>query len=260
MPGTSFSGAAPFRETSLPVHQQTLEAALDPFIADGSISEVLYQVKSGKEAVVYCCRGGPKFPDELVAAKIYKPRAFRSFRNDAMYREGRVILDTRAARAFAKRTDFGRKVASATWAADEFQTLRRLYGAGASVPRPLALAGDALLLEFIGDEQAAAPMLKGERLEPDEAAQMFDRLLDEIQLWLAYDVIHGDLSAYNVLYWRDAPVVIDFPQACDPRFNPNAFSLLARDIENLGRYFERFGVQRDTFGLADAFWRRYERP
>jgi serine/threonine-protein kinase RIO1 len=55
-------------------------------------------------------------------------------------------------------------------------------------------------------------------------------------------------------------VVIDFPQACDPRVNTNAFRLLLRDIENLARFFERFGVHRDPFALADGYWSTWERP
>jgi RIO kinase 1 len=55
-------------------------------------------------------------------------------------------------------------------------------------------------------------------------------------------------------------VVIDFPQACDPRFNSNAFQLLLRDIENLARYFGRFGVTCDAFDLADRYWAVWERP
>ena len=105
-------------------------------------------------------------------------------------------------------------------------------------------------------------MLKDVRLTSVEAETLFDRLLDNVQLWLAYNIIHGDLSAYNVLYRgeRDAPMVIDFPQAIDPRFNTNAFRFLSRDIENLGRYFERFGVQRDAFSLAERYWSVWERP
>ena len=47
--------------------------ALDAFIGDGFISEVLYQVRSGKEATVYCCRGGEVAGKELLAAKVYRP-------------------------------------------------------------------------------------------------------------------------------------------------------------------------------------------
>ena len=66
-----------------------------------------------------------------------------------------------------------------------------------------------------------------------------------VELMLAYDRVHGDLSAYNVLY-RDGEVrIIDFPQAVDPRFNSNALYLLERDIEHLCRTI--------SSGLA---WRR----
>ena len=242
------------------MHLDALEAALEPFIANGSLADVLYPIKSGKEATVYCCRGGPRLDGALVAAKVYKPRTGRSFHNDAIYREGRVILDRRAARAAAKRTRFGREVASAVWTNHEWQTLVRLHAAGADVPRPLACAEGAILLEYIGDEQGPAPALKDVRLGTEAATAVFDRLLDNVQLWLAYDVVHADLSAYNVLYWQERPVVIDFPQAANPRTNPNAFDLLARDLDNLSRYFARCGVERSAWTLASEFWERYERP
>src|SRR5437879_3240654 len=56
--------------------------------------------------------------------------------DDAIYREGRVILDKRSARASAKRTDYAREVQSSLWTNHEFETLRMLYEAGADVPRP----------------------------------------------------------------------------------------------------------------------------
>jgi RIO kinase 1 len=243
------------------LHADILEDALEPFRADGLIEDVLYPIKSGKEATVYCCRAGPKLDADLVAAKIYKPKAFRSFRDDSVYREGRVILDSRARRAAAKRTGFGHKVQSALWTNHEWEVLTTLHAAGADVPKPLAHSPGGILLEFIGDGDAAAPVLKEVALSAAEAEAVFDRLLDNVQLWLAYNIVHGDLSAYNVLYLAGDPVVIDFPQACDPRFNTNAFRLLTRDIENLGRYFERFGAQpRDAFGLAERYWATWERP
>jgi RIO kinase 1 len=151
-------------------------------------------------------------------------------------------------------------VQSALWQNHEWDVLKLLKAAGADVPRPLAHSSGGMLLEFIGDADGAAPMLKEVRLGPEQAQEMFDRLLDNVQLWLAYNIVHGDLSAYNVLYQTGAPVVIDFPQACDPRSNTNAFRLLLRDIENLARYFGRFGVTCDPFGLAERYWEVWERP
>jgi RIO kinase 1 len=228
--------------------------ALEPFFADGYVEEVLYELKSGKEAVVYCCRGGARLQGALVAAKVYKARQQRSFHNDWMYREGRVILDARARRAAAKRTDFGREVASTLWTDHEWQVLRQLRAVRADVPRPLAHAEGALLLEFIGDEHGAAPQLKDVRLTPGEAEAALERLLDNLRLWLMADVVHADLSAYNILYWQGVPVSIDFPQAVDPRVNGNAFDLLLRDLTNLARYFARQGVDRDPYAMAERIW------
>jgi RIO kinase 1 len=242
------------------LHTETLEDALDSFVADGLVDEVLYPIKSGKEATVYCCRGGSALTAELVAAKVFKPKAFRSFKDDSMYREGRVILDARARRAAARRTDFGKTVRSTLWTDHEWQILRTLHAAGADVPAPFARSEAAILMEFIGGSDGAAPLLREVEMTTRQAEALMDRLLDNVQLWLAYNIVHGDLSAYNVLYQDGAPVVIDFPQACDPRVNLNAFSLLVRDIENLARFFERFGVRREPFDLADRYWAAWERP
>jgi len=60
-----------------------------------------------------------------------------------------------------------------------------------------------------------------------------------------------------VLFWRGRPVVIDFPQAVDPRFNRSAYQLLQRDLANLHRPFARLGVRRDTRALAAEMWERW---
>jgi RIO kinase 1 len=242
------------------LHAEHVDEALEPFVADGLIEDVLYPIKSGKEATVYCCRGGRALAHELVAAKVYKERTHRSFRDDSLYREGRVILDSRARRAAGKRTSFGGKVQSALWTGHEWETLKTLHGAGADVPKPLAHSAGAMLLEFIGDADGAAPILKNASIEGSEAEGLLERLLDNVQLWLTWNVVHGDLSPYNVLYTDGAPVVIDFPQAVDPRFNTNAFRLLSRDVENLVRFFARFGVERDSFLLTERYWSLWERP
>src|SRR5947208_2388704 len=97
-------------------------SALESLYEDGWITDVLCVVKSGKEATVYCCRAGPTTADALFAAKVYRARESRSFKNDAIYHEGRAIrsakrahLDQRLQRAVKKRTTAGREFQFASW-------------------------------------------------------------------------------------------------------------------------------------------------
>lgn len=234
---------------------------LEEFFDRGYIGEVLGLVKTGKEASVYCCRGGPAAGVDLVAAKVYRARQYR-FKNDAIYQQARARelgISGSALRAFnrRKRSATGREVAEATWHHREFETLRLLYEAGSDVPRPLVASGDTVLMEFFGDEDAAADQLNRVRLAPEEAPALYRRLLDNVELWLQCDRVHGDLSPHNVLYWRGELRVIDFPQATDPRFNRSAHDLLRRDVANICRYFAAYGVEADGDVLADDLWRRF---
>jgi RIO kinase 1 len=233
--------------------------ALDTFVRDGLITEILYPVKSGKEATVYCCRAGPSTGATLLAAKIYRPRTGRNFRNDAIYQEGRVILDKRLRRAYAAKTDKGRWAREALWVFHEFETLKVLHAAGADVPRPYAGGEGAILMEYIGERDAPAPPLNRVSLPREEAAPLFERLLRNVELWLSCDRVHADLSAFNILYDEGEIKVIDFPQAVDPRFNRNARALLERDLANICRYWERYGVRADPRAITADLWHRFQR-
>ncbi|TFG70053.1 MAG: hypothetical protein E4H27_06440, partial [Anaerolineales bacterium] len=66
--------------------------SLRSFYAQTLISDVLAQVRGGKEANVYCCAAHSTTGESLLAAKVYRPRQFRSLSNDAIYRQGRSVL------------------------------------------------------------------------------------------------------------------------------------------------------------------------
>ena len=112
-------------------------------------------------------------------------------------------------------------------------------------------------MEYIGDRQKAAPSLGGSELSLEQARTVFHSLMRNIELWLAHNYVHGDLSAHNILYWQERAKIIDFPQAIDPRFNPNALSLLTRDIENICHYLERCGLVYDGRRLAERLWQKF---
>jgi RIO kinase 1 len=238
--------------------QDPVQAALEAFFSQGLITGVPQVVKSGKEATVYCCQAHPSTGVELLAAKVYRPRNNRSFRNDSIYQEGRLIREGHVRRAVENKSRFGREAQFGIWIDYEFAALKALYKAGADIPRPLTRSGSAILMEYLGDHQGPAPALQNVDLSQDEVRRVFERLMRNIELLLANNYVHADLSAYNVLYWQGQIRIIDFPQAVDPRFNPNALSLLTRDIENICRYVARYGLERDGQRIAEQLWRRFK--
>ena len=235
------------------------ESSLDSFLNDGHLSEVLHVIEGGKEGIVYCCRGGPLAGAELVAAKVYHPLHRRKFRNDAAYQDNRLRGPAvrRERLAMAKKTRYGRSVQYGTWLSAEFETLATLHRAGSDVPFPIALGEGVVLMEYIGDENTAAPRLAQTELARADAQPLFERILRNVGLWLDLDRIHGDLSPYNILYWNGAITIIDFPQAIDPRFNSDARDLLHRDVANICRYFERYGIRGDPARIATRMWGAY---
>ena len=238
------------------MHDSSLLDALDPLIGEGWIEDVLFEVKSGKEATVFCCRGAERAPAPLVAAKIYRAREHRGFANDAIYRAGRVehARQSRLKRALDQASAFGREAQFGLWIHHEVEMLTRLARAGLPVPEPIATADRAILMPFIGDEAGAAPPLHLTAPSTEDAERIVDTILDAVADMLDLHVVHGDLSPYNILLWQDEPIIIDLPQAIDPRLNPAGFELLMRDVRRVCEWSERLGVDRDPFEIAADLW------
>lgn len=243
--------------------------SLRPFYEQDQITDVVAQVKGGKEASVYRCVAHPALDEPFLAAKVYRPRQFRNLRNDKRYREDRPILtadgrpvkrsDHRIMRAVNKKTAFGAQVTHTSWLMYEFTTMQRLHQARAAVPRPVAVGENAILMTYYGDQTLAAPTLIEVHLARDEASRLFHEVLRNIELMLRRGLIHGDLSAYNILYWDGQVVLIDFPQITNSFTNRHAREILQRDIERVCEYFGRQGVRSDATALLNELWTRYVR-
>jgi RIO kinase 1 len=112
-------------------------------------------------------------------------------------------------------------------------------------------------MSYIGDEFMAAPTLNTVDLERDEAEHLFCEVQRNVDLLLQHDLIHGDLSAYNLLYWEGEVVLIDFPQVVSLYSNPKARTILRRDIQRVCDYFSGQGVRCNAGAIANELWRRY---
>jgi RIO kinase 1 len=236
------------------------DAAFEHFLDEGLIERVLRPLKSGKEASVHLCRANPRTTGvDLAALKLYHPLDRRDFRDESMYRDGEWIKERRVRVALEKKTRFGREVQGAIWVSREWETLHKLAAAGARVPRPIEATDDAILMSYIGDVDAAAPQLHVYR--PDdraEAESLLSQILGAVERMLFHDVVHGDLSPFNVLVWDGEVTLIDFPQAVDTKKNHHAHSFLERDVTRICEHFERFGVRSQPARVAADLWTAWE--
>ncbi len=228
---------------------------LKPLFDDGLIDTVVRQLMSGKEAMVFVVRLG----DATRCAKVYKEADKRSFRQAVDYTENRKTKNTRAARAMAKGTRFGRKAQEDAWQNAEVDALYRLAAAGVRVPTPYLFHEGVLLMELVtGDDGDAAPRLADLEFTPDEARHHHARLIREVVRMLCAGVVHGDLSEYNILVGSDGPVIIDLPQAVDAAGNNHAPKILERDVANLRTCFGRYAPELLATRYGEEIWALYE--
>jgi RIO kinase 1 len=233
--------------------------AIDHFLAEGLITDVLRIIKTGKEAAVHLCRANRSTTGEdLLALKAYHPLDRRDFRDESIYRDGEWIKERRIRAALEKHTRFGRVVQGGIWVGREWAILRALSDTGLPVPKPIASTDDAILMTYVGDVDTAAPQLRSLRPEMDDARDLFEQIIRAIEHMLYVNVIHGDLSPYNVLVWDGRAIVIDFPQAVDARKNRHSPSLLERDLRRICDHFARYGVEADPERIAADLWTAWE--
>ncbi len=226
-----------------------------PLVEEGLVDEVLRQLKSGKEAVVYVVRCG----EEIRCAKVYKEANQRSFHQAAQYTEGRKVKNSRRTRAIEKGSRYGRKEQEDAWQSAEVNALHRLAAAGVRVPKPHNMLEGVLLMELVADENGhAAPRLIDLELTPEQAREYHRTLVMEVVRMLCAGVVHGDLSEYNVLVAADGPVIIDLPQAVDAAGNNSAADMLNRDVTNLAVWFGRFAPELLDTDYGREIWAIYE--
>ncbi len=246
--------------------KEWLTNSLEDFYRQGWFEDILRLIKGGgKEASVYQCLANETASAKYLAAKIYRPRKFRQLRNDSLYREGRLQLDDegheihdgRTLHAIQKRTNFGMQLLHTSWIEHEFQTMRILFESGAKVPQPLISGNNAILMDYIGWDEMPAPTLNTITLDRVELQQIFDQVIDNIEIMLDSQRVHGDLSAYNILYFEGEIFMIDFPQAINPEENRNAYAIFQRDLKRLFEYFQQGGLNCDPDEWSRTLWQRH---
>ncbi|MGH3362895.1 MAG: serine protein kinase RIO [Nocardioides sp.] len=229
--------------------------------SQGAIDTDLGILKTGKEADVFLVeRADPLDPGSgvVMAAKRYRGTDHRNFHRAASYTEGRSVKRSRDERALKRKSTFGRQVAAGEWAASEWDALKRFWSLGLPVPYPVQIDGTEILMEWITVDGESAPRLAQTRPDADLLAAYFDQLRWALSELVGHGIVHGDLSAYNILAAGERLVIIDLPQVVDLVGNPAGMDFLMRDCANLCSWFRSRGLhvdEHDLFGelLAHAF-------
>ena len=245
---------APGRATR-PLDPVKTPASLQTLIDEGVIDEVLRPLKSGKEAAVYVVRAG----DDVRCAKVYKDMAQRSFQKRVQYQEGRKSRGSRETRAVSSGSRYGRRQQEDEWKNAEVDALYQLRAAGVRVPEPYSFIHGVLVMELVtGANDAAAPRLAEVELTHDEARAFHRVLVRDVVKMLCSGLIHGDLSAYNVLVGPEGPVLIDFPQVVSAAGNNAARTMLLRDVNNLTATLGRWAPELLDTWYGEEMWALFE--
>ncbi len=211
---------------------------------EGHIGSLKGAIKSGKEARVYWGKA-PSGAD--IAVKIYYAVASQ-FKRRLMYMEGDPRFTS------IKRDPHG--IAEA-WARKEYANLTQARDAGVKVPGPIAVKGNVLVMEFIGEEGRPAPLLAESEVDERD----YNTIIYYVRkLWREASIVHADLSEYNAFKWRGEVVLFDFGSSVDVA-HPLAEEFLRRDLRTINRFFEERGIPvRDVEELVEEVMGRRPPP
>lgn len=139
-----------------------------------------------------------------------------------------------------------------TWAKREYNNILRAREGGVRVPTVYKQLYNIVLMQMIGDEQPA-PLLKDKI--PQEPEKFFKEVILQIKKLYKIGLVHGDLSAFNIINYNEKPVLIDFSQGTILE-NPRAEELLKRDIKNICTYFTKLKIKCNEKKIMDKIKKR----
>ena len=199
--------------------------------SDGVIDQIDFPISTGKEGNVFCALTSD---GTQLALKIYRTST-ATFKDMAKY----IVGDPRF-----KGISRNRRKLIMAWSSKEYRNLQRFDEAGVRVPKAVACHQNLVVMEYIGTKSSPAPMMRSVTLS--DPATVAETLLGYVRTAYAEaELVHGDLSEFNVLMDGDEPVVIDVGQAV-LLGHPMAEDLLVRDVQNIARYFRRYGLSIDV--------------
>jgi RIO kinase 1 len=218
------------RKTLDEVFDKTVLHSLEKLISDEYIEILDFPISTGKEGNVF---RGVTSDKKFVAVKIYRT-SNATFKHISKY----IIGDPRFVSVHNSKRDI-----IYSWTQKEYKNLKRLEEAGIRAPKPIVYTKNILIMQYIGSAYKPAPMLKDYPLKYPK--KTFDELISFVsKMYKKSQMVHADLSAFNILMYRNKPYLIDLGQGVLLE-HPNALEFLKRDIQNIVTYFRKYNIKAD---------------
>jgi RIO kinase 1 len=202
---------------------------LSRLINNGIISYVNGAVGAGKESQMYWAVD-PSGQD--LAVKIYLVTT-SNFKKRYPY----LVGDPRFTRI--KR---GTRSLVELWAKKEFRNLSKSFNSGIPCPEPITVIKNILLMKFVGTNGVPSPTLVESEVDYADYEKAIGIISD---LYQKAELVHADLSEYNIFKTENGLVVFDFGSAVDIR-HPKTKEFLERDISNITKFFVKRGLTVDN--------------
>lgn len=219
------------RKTQDEVFDKSTLSVLEKLISNRIIDILDFPISTGKEGNVFLAVTPNK---KKVAVKIFRTNT-STFKHISEY----IFGDPRFESLHKSRRDI-----VYAWTKKEFKNLELLQKVGVRAPKPIIFKKNVLVMSYIGDSTKPAPMLKDVKLKNPE--QIFETIIDFIsKMYKKAKLVHGDVSAFNILMFRNKPYLIDVGQGV-LLDHPNSHEFLKRDITNIVSYFRKYGIKADA--------------
>lgn len=215
-------------KTTKNVFDQFAEQNLFKLISQGYIDGLESPISKGKEANIFTA----KKDDETRIVKIYRlqtcdfNRMYDCIKTDPRYlglnRNRREVI-------FA-------------WAHRENRNLLKAREAEVRVPTAYTVMSNILIMEYIGDDEGPAAKLKDRK--PENVEEFYKDTIEQMRKLYKAGLVHGDLSGFNILNFKERPVLIDMSQTTQLN-NPLAKEYLKRDVHNICKLFKKWGIEKD---------------
>lgn len=219
------------------VMDQRTRVALLQLLNSEGLGELHGVINTGKEANVYHGMS-PIDPEDgsqfEYAVKIFKT-TLNEFKNRADYVEGEFRFRHKLSRQNPRKL-------IKLWAEKEMRNLKRMESQNIPCPTPIRLRENILVMSFIGKNGYPAPTLKDAPLTLQEYSKCYQQCIKHMrQIYHKCKLVHGDLSEFNLLYYKNKIWFIDVSQAIE-HDHPRALEFLRRDCTAIFTFFSKKGV------------------